>query len=465
VLSLPFVGALVASRRPRHSIGWLLVATGFCLGALLLAQEYAWYGLVDRPDALPAAGYVLWSTDLFFRLALGIGLMTFFLFPTGKPPSPKWWPVLALVIVGFVCNWLSVAFRSGQVSPSYPVFVENPLGSTTLDGVFAPLSGPAKLLTYLSFPAAAAALFSRFRSAGEVQHQQLKWLLYPAALMAISFVAAIVGEQFGLAAVAVNTLVAIAVLGFGLIPVAVGAATIRYRLYDIDFIINRTIVYGAVLIALLAAFMIGSTLAQHILESLTGGRSDLLTLAVASVVALGFQPLRQRAKSLADRLLPARQELALMFTDIVGSTERLAAVGDAVWRKMLEEYRATVRRALRQYGGSEMHIAGDSFFATFNDPSRAVRCALHLAQALRELGVPSRFGLHSGVCEMRGEEVSGIAVWTAARVMAEAGAGEVLVSDAFRAALEGHRVDIEDRGVHVLKGIPGEWRLHAITSG
>jgi class 3 adenylate cyclase len=142
---------------------------------------------------------------------------------------------------------------------------------------------------------------------------------------------------------------------------------------------------------------------------------------------------------------------------------RLATLGDARWRDVLAEYRATVRREIRRHGGSEMHTAGDSFFVTFTDPRRAVQCALALAPALRVLGIPSRFGLHWGDCEMRGEEVSGLAVWAAARVMAVGGADEIVLSDAMRQELADGGVPLEDRGVHTLKGVPGKWRLHVIT--
>jgi class 3 adenylate cyclase len=181
-------------------------------------------------------------------------------------------------------------------------------------------------------------------------------------------------------------------------------------------------------------------------------------------VAVGFQPLRRRTQRLVDRVLPAREERALFFTDIVGSTERLAELGDTRWREVLEQYRATVRRELKRHGGTEMHIAGDSFFITFNDPLSAVRCAQALAPALRGLGLPSRFGMHWGACEMRGEEVSGLAVWAAARVMSIAGPGEIIVSDAMHEPLVDAGLALQDRGRHSLKGLPGEWRLHALPS-
>jgi class 3 adenylate cyclase len=185
--------------------------------------------------------------------------------------------------------------------------------------------------------------------------------------------------------------------------------------------------------------------------------------AIGFVIALCFQPARRWARTVVDRVLPAREERAPFFTDIVGSTELLAEVGDAAWRQLLDKYRAVVRRELKRFGGTEMHIAGDSFFVTFTDPVRAVRCALTLAPALRSLGLPSRFGIHWGVCEMQGPEVSGLAVWAAARVMSTAGAGEILVSEALRESIADPALKLEDHGTHRLKGLPDEWRLHAVV--
>jgi class 3 adenylate cyclase len=113
----------------------------------------------------------------------------------------------------------------------------------------------------------------------------------------------------------------------------------------------------------------------------------------------------------------------------------------------------------RRFGGAEMHIAGDSFFVTFTDPVRAVRCALVLTSALRSLGLPSRFGIHRGAREMQGPEVSGLAVWAAASVMSTAVPGEILVSEALRYVITDPAVKLEDHGSHRLEGLAGEWRL------
>ena len=141
-----------------------------------------------------------------------------------------------------------------------------------------------------------------------------------------------------------------------------------------------------------------------------------------------------------------------------------ADVGDDRWRDVLGRYRAAVRRELARFGGREIDTAGDGFFVTFDRPAAALRCAWAMRGAVLELGLETRAGLHIGQCEMRGEKVSGLAVNTAARVMAAAADGEILVSSALSEALVGLGVGLADRGVHELKGVPGEWHLYRVDA-
>jgi class 3 adenylate cyclase len=150
-----------------------------------------------------------------------------------------------------------------------------------------------------------------------------------------------------------------------------------------------------------------------------------------------------------------------LFTDIVGSTERAAELGDASFGKLLEQHHAVVRRRLAQFRGKEVSTAGDGFFAIFDGPGRAIRAACAIRDDVRSLGLEIRAGLHTGEGHVHAGEVSGIAVHLAARVAALAGAGEVLVSSTVRDLVAGSEVKFEDRGAHTLKGVPGEWRLYA----
>src|SRR5262245_3255740 len=151
----------------------------------------------------------------------------------------------------------------------------------------------------------------------------------------------------------------------------------------------------------------------------------------------------------------------VLFTDIVGSTERAAELGDRAWRGLLERHHAFVRRELSRFHGEERDTAGDGFFATFDGPARAIRCAQAVVDGVHELGLDVRAGVHTGECELHDDKVAGLAVSIGARVAAAAGAGEVLVSQTVKDLVAGTGLALEDRGERELKGVPGTWRLYA----
>jgi pimeloyl-ACP methyl ester carboxylesterase/class 3 adenylate cyclase len=159
---------------------------------------------------------------------------------------------------------------------------------------------------------------------------------------------------------------------------------------------------------------------------------------------------------------PDRVLATVLFTDIVGSTERAAAIGDRRWRELLDGYYAIARRELPRFRGREVDTAGDGFFAAFDGPARAVRCAEAIGVGVRSLGIEVRAGLHTGECEVMGDKVGGIAVHIGARVAALARPGEVLVSNTVKDLVAGSGLVFEERGEHTLKGVPGEWRLYAV---
>ena len=153
----------------------------------------------------------------------------------------------------------------------------------------------------------------------------------------------------------------------------------------------------------------------------------------------------------------------ILFTDIVGSTELAASLGDQAWRRLVAAHHTAVRRELRRFGGREVDTAGDGFFATFGQPAQAVRAADRIVTAVARLGVSVRAGLHTGEAEAAGLKIAGIAVHIASRVMSAAGPGEVLVSGTLRELVAGSGLDFSDRGLHELKGVPGEWPLWALV--
>ena len=154
----------------------------------------------------------------------------------------------------------------------------------------------------------------------------------------------------------------------------------------------------------------------------------------------------------------------VMFTDIVGSTEKQASLGDRSWKELIERHHALVRQALARHSGTENDTAGDGFNATFEGPARAIRCALEVRERVRELGIEIRAGVHTGECELIDNKVGGISVTIGARVAALADRGEVLVSQTVRDLVAGSGLTFEDRGEHKLKGVPDRWRLYRVVS-
>jgi class 3 adenylate cyclase len=161
---------------------------------------------------------------------------------------------------------------------------------------------------------------------------------------------------------------------------------------------------------------------------------------------------------------PDRMLATVMFTDIVGSTERAAELGDSRWRDLLTRHDRLMRHELERHRGREVKTMGDGFLATFDGPARAIRCACSAADAVRELGIEIRAGLHTGEVEVIGDDIGGIAVSIGARVGSAAGPGEVLVSRTVTDLVAGSGIEFSDRGTHSLKGVPGEWGLYAVAN-
>jgi class 3 adenylate cyclase len=183
------------------------------------------------------------------------------------------------------------------------------------------------------------------------------------------------------------------------------------------------------------------------------------------------EPWRDSFKEIAEFLTGEQPDVAddrvlatVLFTDIVDSTRRAAEIGDRDWHAMLDAHDAVVRSQLSRFRGREVSTAGDSFLATFDGPQRAIRCAMAIRYAVRALGIEVRAGLHTGECEIRGDDIGGIAVHIGARVSALAGANDVLVSSTLRDLVIGSGLEFDDRGAHQLKGVPGEWHLFAVKS-
>jgi hypothetical protein len=292
-------GALIVSRRPSHPIGWLLCAFGLANGLAAFASEYAIYGLVSTPGAAPGAAALAWVTSWLFAVNLALLTTLLLLFPSGRPPSPRWRWVLwlasvgnGLIVIGALALWpLRGAALLQTNGPAEPGSVLAELGNVGF------LAALAALLV------AGASLVVRFRRARGVERQQLKWLLYAVAI-------AVLGTPLlSLAPSRTPELVVdlASALLIALIPVTVGLAILKYRLYDIDRLINRTLVYG-LLTALLASVY---ALVVLVLGQLFGGLgTNLPNWAVAAAtlaVAALFRPARRRIQQGVDRRFNRRK--------------------------------------------------------------------------------------------------------------------------------------------------------------
>jgi class 3 adenylate cyclase len=183
------------------------------------------------------------------------------------------------------------------------------------------------------------------------------------------------------------------------------------------------------------------------------------------------EPWRESFREISEFLTGHQAEVAddrvlatVLFTDIVDSTRRAAEIGDRDWHALLDAHDAVVRAQLVRFRGREVNTSGDGFLAMFDGPQRAIRCAVAIRDAVQTLGIEVRAGLHTGECEVRGDDIGGIGVHIGARVSALAGPNEVLVSSTLRDLVIGSGLEFEDRGIHQLKGVPGEWHLFAVAS-
>jgi hypothetical protein len=291
------VGAVIVSRRPGNPIGWILCAIGFLLASSVFSGLYAFRALVSSPGSLPAGEVAAWFSAWVQNPAHSLFLYLFLLFPDGRPLSHRWRPLLWIVGIVVATSILVGAFYPGPISGLEPV--RNPLGieATREILVFA-----GELLFYLFtglLLASAVCVYLRFRRGNGTERQQIKWLAYAAALLGGTALVGVVGDLlFG--GLGWWFLLVIAAAFFG-IPLSIGAAMLHYRLYEIDLIINRTLVYGA-LTAVLALVYLGSVvLFQDLFRALSGERSQLTIVVSTLVIAALFNPLRRRIQSFIDR--------------------------------------------------------------------------------------------------------------------------------------------------------------------
>src|SRR5215204_5087315 len=305
VLSFSTVGALIATRQPQNPIGWIMIVAGFGLAATILTGNYVELSLAQPPGRLPATERVGWVAQWVWVLGFGPALtFLFLLFPNGRLPSRRWRPVGWLAVAAMVTLGCGMAFMPGPL-PDYPQ-IRNPVGLTLLEGSF--LAGEVGfLLAYLLLMAStvlsASSMVVRFRQAVGEERQQIKWFAFAAGFAALGWVVntlAYANDEGteSLLLVVAQLLQLLSLLG---IPLAVGIAILKYRLYDIDVIINRTLVYGSLTATLVALYFGGIVVLQRIFVLLTGQESTLAVVASTLAIAALFNPLRRRMQGLVDR--------------------------------------------------------------------------------------------------------------------------------------------------------------------
>jgi hypothetical protein len=330
-------GLLIARRQPRNAIGWLLLVAGLAAGFGGFAQEYATRAVIIAPGSLPGATALAWVASWSFAFFVG-PLLTLVpqLFPTGRPLTRRWMPLVwcgaAFVPLVFVLFGL----RPGPTENA--MFIENPLGLRgTLADARATLEAPLGAFMVVTAAASGLALSLRFRRARGVERQQLKWVALSAGFCALAFFAMLASNTSKPGQV-------LMIAAFTTLPVAIGIAILRYRLFDIDILINRALVYGATTAGIALAFFGGIVVLQAVLRPLTSGSELAVAASTLGSFAL-FQPLRRRFQSAVDRRFYRSRYDAARTLDAFSVRLRDEVDLDAVRGGLLDAVRDTVRPA------------------------------------------------------------------------------------------------------------------------
>ena len=303
-LSFPVVGALITSRQPRNALGWILLAVGVCLALGTMLDIYSWYGLEVHPGSLPRPDVALALSEPMWVPFIGLmGTFLILLFPDGRLPSPRWRPWAWLCVIAMILSFIAILIQPGSFADSGYPDVNNPLGIAGLR----PFIGLALLaipLIPISIVGCAVGMIRRYRRSHGQERLQLKWLAAAAVVVAATYLIlmalglpGLVGREPPAWLEVVDN---IGVYAFVLLPLAVAVAIFRYRLYDIDLIVNRTLVYGALTAGLTAAYLLTVTILQALLRPFAG-RSDLAVAGSTLLVAALFRPGRARVQAFIDR--------------------------------------------------------------------------------------------------------------------------------------------------------------------
>jgi hypothetical protein len=304
------VGAVLASRRPRHPVGWLLLAQGMVMAISAACVGYIVYGLIVRPGALPAANIAARIYPVTIAAVLAAVGFVLLLTPTGSPPSPRWrwWARVSVVVVAVTL--LAATIAPGSLDPLLQ-FVSGPMDPQVYGGALRVANQLALLVGVLTVLAGAASLVVRFRHARGIERQQLQWVALAGILTGLSILATAVLIAVG----EVNLGAWASVFGVAFLPLATGAAILRYRLYDLDRIVSRTLAYG------LLTLLLGGGYALVVLGlgQLLGRDSSLVVAGATLAVAAVFQPARRRVQAAVDRRFNRRRHDAARIIEGFGA--------------------------------------------------------------------------------------------------------------------------------------------------
>jgi hypothetical protein len=326
-LTCATIGAIILARQPGHRIGWIFAAAGIVDGVLTLAIEYANFGLYFRPGSLPGAVLAAWLGSWIFVIPIFlVGPALFLVFPEGRLLTPRWRWVLLSGLVPNSLFGIGLAFASGPLENFRSV--ENPFGLAPLPAIDSLAGLIIQGLFILVAAAAAASLAMRYRRAGQTQRQQLKWVAFASLIVVVLLPFAQATGKPG------EIAFQLALLGM---PVAAGIAVLRYRLYDIDFLINRTIVYGLLTAILAGVYTALIGLLQRVFVTATGKPSDAAILLTTIIVVSVFTPIRARLQALVERRFKETLDPSRPFADYVNALEvRLGRIdADVALRRLL----------------------------------------------------------------------------------------------------------------------------------
>jgi hypothetical protein len=296
-LSYTPVGALIASRRPANPVGWLMCLLGLAFSIGHFSSQYAIYDLSAQPDSLPAGEAMAWISSWILPPIIGLQVFSFLLFPTGRLPSRRWrwlaWMTVACVVVGVASSAFSFGANAG-LGP-----VQNPLGIEGLSSIY---NVVLSFMSTILYVAVASSLLVRLRRARGVERQQIKWFVFGAvATIGGITLAYVIPNSLEAPPWFERTGFAVLIATTAAIPVSIGIAILRYRLYDIDRIINRTLVYGSLTAALVALYFGVIIVLQRVFVLFMGQQSTLAVVASTLLIAALFTPLRRRIQAFIDR--------------------------------------------------------------------------------------------------------------------------------------------------------------------